>query len=138
VGRSGVERSFERVSHALGGGLDVLWLVPAAARTNRMPAAAMAVLLLSGLAFLVGAGGLGVTDAARAVPVVGNGPGPSSGPIESVGPGGSGVPVASGTPIASGSPVASGTPGVSGTPGASGVSGATGSPGSEPSFAPVP
>ena len=138
VGQSGVERSFERVSHALGGGLDVLWLVPAAARTNRMPAAAMAVLLLSGLAFLVGAGGLGVTDAARAVPVVGNGPGPSSGPIESLGPGGSGVPVASGTPIASGSPVASGTPGVSGTPGASGVSGATGSPGSEPSFAPVP
>jgi hypothetical protein len=126
VGQSRAERSFERVSHALGGALDVLWVVPVAGRTNRMPAAAMAVLLLSGLAFVVGAGGLGVTDAARAVPVVGNEPGPSSGPIESVGPGGSGLPVASGSP------------GASGTLGASGSAGTTASPGSEPSFAPVP
>jgi NADH:ubiquinone oxidoreductase subunit 2 (subunit N) len=108
VGRGGLERAFERISHALGGALDVLWVLPVAGRTNRMPAAAIAVLLLSGLAFLVAAGGLGVPEAARAVPAIGgNGPGPSSQPAGSVAPGGSGGP---------------------GAP----------SPGSEPSFAPVP
>ncbi|HEX5823000.1 MAG TPA: proton-conducting transporter membrane subunit [Candidatus Limnocylindrales bacterium] len=92
VGHGGLERAFERISHALGGALDVLWVVPAAGRQNRMPLAALAVLLLSGLGFLVAAGGFGVTDAARAVPVIGSGPGPSAPPPDSVGPGSSGGP----------------------------------------------
>jgi NADH-quinone oxidoreductase subunit N len=115
VGRGGLERSFERVSHALGGALDVLWVLPGAGRANRMPLAAIAVLLLSGLGFVIAAGGLGVTEAARAVPVVnGNGPGPSAAPTES------------------GAPVGSGAPGESAAPGGGA------SPGVEPSFAPVP
>jgi formate hydrogenlyase subunit 3/multisubunit Na+/H+ antiporter MnhD subunit len=108
VGKGRLERSFERVSHALGGALDILWVVPAAGRTNRMPVAAVAVLLLSGLAFVVAAGGLGVSEAARAVPVIGGEPGPSAAPNESGAPSGSGAPIQSG------------------------------SPGEQPSFAPVP
>ena len=108
AGGGRLERSFERTSHALGGALDVLWVLPTAGRANRMPIAAVAVLLLSGLAFAVAAGGFGVPEAARAVPVVGgSGPGPSTGPDGSIPPGGAG-------------PVES-------VP-----------PGSEPSFAPVP
>ncbi len=93
VGRGGLERGFGRVSHALGGALDVLWVLPAAGRLNRMPLAAAAVLLLSGLGFLVAGGGLGVPDAARAVPELGGaGPGPSAVPGESPAPGDSSAP----------------------------------------------
>jgi hypothetical protein len=135
VGRGGFERfeRFERVSHAVGGGLDVAWVVPAAIRTNRMPLAAIAVFLLSGLAFVVAGGGLGVTDAARAVPVVGGSePGPAGAPPPS------GAPSASITPSASVGPSASFAAPASAGPEASVEPGASGSQSSEPSFAPVP
>jgi len=74
-----------------------------------VPLAALAVLLLSGLAFLVAGGGLGVPEAARAIPetVPGSGSGPTT-------PGASGVPGVSEPPTAT-EPVSGG-----------------------PSFAPVP
>jgi len=103
VGTVPLERSLERASHAVGGLRDVIWALPAAGRTNRMPLAAIAVLALSGLAFLVAAGGLGVPDAARAVPELRGGgsgpgtPGPST-PPGSVGPGESTVPGSGGSP----------------------------------------
>jgi hypothetical protein len=43
-------------------------MVPATVRLNRMPVASIAVLALAGVAFVVSSGGLGVADAARAVP----------------------------------------------------------------------
>jgi hypothetical protein len=52
------------------GTLDVVWVVPTAARHNRMPIASAAVLGVAGLALLVALGGLGVREAARAVPGV--------------------------------------------------------------------
>jgi hypothetical protein len=96
VGGAGVERAIERISHALAGLLDTLWVLPAAGRTNRVPLAAVAVLFLSGLAFLVAGGGLGVPEAARAVPEVGSGtgPGPTT-PGSSAAPRGSALPTPS-------------------------------------------
>jgi formate hydrogenlyase subunit 3/multisubunit Na+/H+ antiporter MnhD subunit len=97
VGRSGLERAFERGSHVISATLDVLWALPAAGRTNRVPIAALVVLALAGLAFSVSAGGLGVPEAARAVPgeITGpsesGAPGASEEPIETE-PGGSGEP----------------------------------------------
>jgi NADH-quinone oxidoreductase subunit N len=70
VGRSPTERAIERASHAVNGTLDVVWVVPTAARHNRMPIASAAVLGVAGLALLVALGGLGVREAARAVPGV--------------------------------------------------------------------
>jgi hypothetical protein len=93
VGVGGMERLFERVSHAFGGLLDILWALPAATRQNRMPLASIAVLALAGLAFAVGNGGLGVPQAARAVPVLGQdgqdgepGAAPSAEPSSETGP----------------------------------------------------
>lgn len=90
VGVSGVERFLEHVSHAFAATLDVLWALPAATRLNRMPLASLAVLALAGLAFAVSGGGLGVPQAARAVPVIPEtGPGvapttrPSASPVPS-------------------------------------------------------
>lgn len=68
VGLSALERVFEKSSHAFGGLLDILWAIPAAIRLNRMPIASIAVLGLAGLAFAVSGGGLGVPEAARALP----------------------------------------------------------------------
>ncbi|HET7029694.1 MAG TPA: proton-conducting transporter membrane subunit [Candidatus Limnocylindrales bacterium] len=82
VGRGTFERTIERISHALAGTLDVLWTVPAGIRLNRTLLGSVAVLVLAGLGGAVAAGGLGVPEAARAVPVLGEpGPGPeASGP----------------------------------------------------------
>jgi hypothetical protein len=85
TGRNGSVRPVERISGVLAGLLEVLSVVPAAGRANRVPLAAVAVLLLSGLAFLVAGGGLGVPEAARAVPEAGGGPRPTT-------PGASGAP----------------------------------------------
>jgi hypothetical protein len=63
-GRGGVERAFERTSHALSGLLDITWTVPAGLRTNRSLIAGVLVLALAGLSFVVAAGGLGVPVAA--------------------------------------------------------------------------
>jgi hypothetical protein len=109
VGGAGLERSFERMSHALSGSLDVVWVVPSAIRTNRMSFAAVAVLLLSGLAFVVAGGGLGLAEAARAAP-------PAAG--------------AAVTPTASTGPGTVIEPGPSELP--------AGTPSAGPSFAPVP
>jgi NADH:ubiquinone oxidoreductase subunit 5 (subunit L)/multisubunit Na+/H+ antiporter MnhA subunit len=92
VGLSAAERGFERASHALGGALDVLWVVPAALRANRAPVAAVLVLALSGLALVVASGGLGVAAAASAVPGEGSGPTGSEPPGESQTPGDSQPP----------------------------------------------
>ena len=97
VGRSGMERAFERGSHVISATLDVLWALPSASRANRVPIAALVVLALAGLAFSVSAGGLGVSEAARAVPGEITGPSESGAPgaseetIETE-PGGSGEP----------------------------------------------
>ena len=72
VGIGSVERLLERLGHAFGALLDILWALPAAGRLNRMPLASLAVLALAGLAFAVSSGGLGVPAAARAVPVIGD------------------------------------------------------------------
>jgi NADH:ubiquinone oxidoreductase subunit 2 (subunit N) len=107
AGVGGLERGFERASHALSGTLDVAWLLPTAVRTNRMPLAAVAVLLLSGLAFLVAGGGLGVREAARAVPqAAGANAGPSGpGPTAEPGPSEEPSAAASPSPQASFAPV---------------------------------
>jgi NADH:ubiquinone oxidoreductase subunit 2 (subunit N) len=95
VGLSPTERAFERAGHAGSGVLDVLWTIPAGIRLNRMPLAAVAVLVLAGLALSVAGGGLGVPAAARAVPAI-NEPGPSEptepGPSQPVEPGASVAP----------------------------------------------
>lgn len=70
VGVGSAERGFERAAHAATGALDMIWVLPAAARQNRMPLASAAVLALAGLALAVSAGGLGVPEAARAVPAI--------------------------------------------------------------------
>lgn len=49
----------------------VAGLVPPAGRENRVPMASLTVLVLASLAFAVGGGGLGVPEAARAVPFIG-------------------------------------------------------------------
>jgi len=71
VGLAAVERILERVAHAFGAFLDILWALPAAARLNRVPFASVTVLSLAVLAFIVAGGGLGGPQAARAVPVIG-------------------------------------------------------------------
>ncbi|HUQ78649.1 MAG TPA: proton-conducting transporter membrane subunit [Patescibacteria group bacterium] len=105
VGVGPLERGFERAGHAATGALDVIWVLPAAARQNRMPLASTAVLALAALALAVSAGGLGVPEAARAVPVImradpgdGTGAGPE-GPVHGAAP--SGQPIPSGEPVAS-------------------------------------
>jgi hypothetical protein len=98
AGVGGLERGFERASHALSGTLDVAWLLPTAVRTNRMPLAAVAVLLLSGLAFLVAGGGLGVREAARAVPQAAGANAGPSGPGSTAEPGPSEEPSAAASP----------------------------------------
>ena len=92
VGLSRVERLFEKTSHAVAGVLDILWAIPAAIRLNRMPIASIAVLSLAGLAFAVSGGGLGVPEAARALPEgvePGTQPEPSGGPAVGTEPTGS-------------------------------------------------
>ena len=82
VGQSGLERTFERMSHFLSAALDVAWVLPAAFRVNRTLVAGIIVLALSGLAFSVAAGGFGVPEAARAVPGEVTGPSGSEPPLE--------------------------------------------------------
>jgi formate hydrogenlyase subunit 3/multisubunit Na+/H+ antiporter MnhD subunit len=116
VGVSSLERLFERASHAFGGLLDLLWAIPAATRLNRMPIASLAVLALAGLAFAVGGGGLGVLQAAQAVPeAVQPGPADEPGPggptaTPPGGPGPTGTPAITFTPI-EGSPAPGDLPG---------------------------
>jgi NADH-quinone oxidoreductase subunit N len=118
-GRSAFERGVERTSHAIAGGLDLLWTVPAAIRLNRTPIASAAVLVLAGLAATVAGGGLGVAAAARAVPVAAEpGPGPeaSGPPTASSEPGASSAPAFSFEPVSPGP--AEGSPGpAEGSPG---------------------
>ncbi|HET7471748.1 MAG TPA: proton-conducting transporter membrane subunit, partial [Candidatus Limnocylindrales bacterium] len=54
-GLSSLERGFERTSHAIAGGLDILWAIPAALRANRTPIASIAVLVLAGLGAAIAA-----------------------------------------------------------------------------------
>jgi hypothetical protein len=90
VGLGRTERLLERSAHAFGGLLDILWTLPGAARLNRMPLASLAVLALAGLAFAVSGGGLGVPEAARAVPLIGElGPVAEPTPSQSPTPSGS-------------------------------------------------
>ena len=113
-GVSPVERGFERTSHAIAGGLDILWSIPAAIRMNRTPLASVAVLVLAVLTAAISAGGLGVPEAARAVPVLGEpGPGPEASP----------------PPAESGDPGATPTLGFEPVEPPAGASGAPGSPG---------
>jgi NADH:ubiquinone oxidoreductase subunit 2 (subunit N) len=123
VGVGGLERSLERLAHAFAGLLDILWSLPPAARLNRVPLASIAVLALAGLAFAVSDGGLGVPQAARAVPVIGNG-----GPV--------GVPTPTATPIPSTPAVTPATPGITFEP----VGGGSSSPASgiDASSSPAP
>jgi formate hydrogenlyase subunit 3/multisubunit Na+/H+ antiporter MnhD subunit len=76
VGQSRAERSVERVERLSGATLDVIWTLPTAARANRMPIAAVVVLVLAGLSAALAGGTLGVAAAARAVPATVE-PGPS-------------------------------------------------------------
>jgi multicomponent Na+:H+ antiporter subunit D len=91
LGMSPAERAFERGGHAVNGVLDILWSVPAAARMNRALLAGVLALVVAGLGFTVAAGGLGVVDAARAVPGQ-TGPGPVEGEGLEPEPGSSGEP----------------------------------------------
>lgn len=86
VGRATVERLLERIAHAFGAFLDIVWALPAAARLNRVPFASSAVLTLAVLAFILAGGGLGGPQAARAVPII-RAPVATSGPAPM--PGGS-------------------------------------------------
>jgi hydrogenase-4 component B len=79
VGLSRAERAFERGGHAIGGALDVLWSIPAAFGANQALLAGALALAVAGLGFTVAAGGLGVVEAARAVPGQPSGPGPVEG-----------------------------------------------------------
>jgi NADH:ubiquinone oxidoreductase subunit 2 (subunit N) len=136
VGRSPAERAFERGGHVMNAVLDVLWSVPAAFRANGVLLAGILALAVAGLAFTVASGGLGVVEAARAVPGQDAGPGPvpgeeiepdPSGPIEPV-PSESLEPLPT-EPLPSASPAASSPSGSS--PGTSPAA-------SAPSFQPVP
>jgi NADH:ubiquinone oxidoreductase subunit 2 (subunit N) len=123
IGIGSMERLFERLSHVVAAVLDVLWALPAATRLNRMPLASIAVLVLAGLAFAVSDGGLGVPQAARAVPVIGE-PGAdlTQGPSPSTPAGPSGSPDITFQPVGGGSPSARpaggspAAPAVSGSP----------------------
>jgi hypothetical protein len=140
VGVGAMERLLQRSSHAFAGLLDVLWALPAATRLNRMPLASIAVLALAGLAFVVSGGGLGVPQAARAVPAVGE-PGSAGEPSPS--PTGSPAATPATTPAITFQPIGgSASPGVAGSasPGAVGSTrpGAAGSasPGASRSASP--
>jgi formate hydrogenlyase subunit 3/multisubunit Na+/H+ antiporter MnhD subunit len=79
LGRTQSERVVERTSHAIAGGLDLLWAVPAAIRLNRTPIASAAVLVLAMAAAILASGGFGVRGAAGAVPIgADRGPGPEA------------------------------------------------------------
>jgi NADH:ubiquinone oxidoreductase subunit 2 (subunit N) len=75
TGRSRTERAFERGSQAGGAALDVLWGLPAAFRANHGLLAGVLALAVAGVALTVSSGGLGVVEAAQAVPGD-SGPGP--------------------------------------------------------------
>jgi formate hydrogenlyase subunit 3/multisubunit Na+/H+ antiporter MnhD subunit len=119
VGSGTFERSVERTSHAIAGGLDLLWTIPPAVRLNRTPIASGAVLVLAILAVVVAGGGLGVARAARALPAGGDqGPGPeSSAPARSLAPERTGGPTFTFEPVSPGP--AEGSTGVGGAGGAS-------------------
>lgn len=110
------------------GGLDRLWLALAVIRVNRAPIAAVLVLALAGLAFVVAAGGLGVTSAASAVP-------PPPGQPSASGTPGASLPPLESEPPASSPPVPSGSA-VPSAPAGSASPAPADSP--APSFAPVP
>ncbi|MFL5771195.1 MAG: proton-conducting transporter membrane subunit [Chloroflexota bacterium] len=134
VGLSPAERAFERGGHAVGGAVDVFWSVPAAVRANRALLAGVLAVAVAGLALTVSSGGLGVVEAARAVPAHPSGPGPLEGP----GASGSEVPasaVPGSEPPASAEP--SQPPAVEGGPSEPATSGG-GSPSVPPTFLPVP
>jgi formate hydrogenlyase subunit 3/multisubunit Na+/H+ antiporter MnhD subunit len=84
VGKGPAERAFERGGHVMSAVLDVLWSVPAAIRSNRALLSGALALAVAVLAFTVASGGLGVVEAARAVP--GQEPGPGPVPGESIEP----------------------------------------------------
>ena len=137
VGLGGVERSFERTSHALAGTLDVLWTVPAGLRANRSLIAGALVLVLAGLSFGVSAGGFGVPAAAAAIPAQNEEPGPSEPPgEESPGPSDSEPPGSElpGSEAPASAPPPSEAPSQSGAPPSIGG----GSPAASPSFEPLP
>ncbi|HEX5014889.1 MAG TPA: proton-conducting transporter membrane subunit [Candidatus Limnocylindrales bacterium] len=79
TGRGRVERVFERGSHAGGAALDVIWSLPGAFRANRGLLAGVLALAVAGLALTISSGGLGVVEAASAVPGQDAGPGPQPG-----------------------------------------------------------
>jgi NADH-quinone oxidoreductase subunit N len=82
AGQSRAERAFERGGRVGGAALDVIWSLPAAARANRGLLTGVLALAVAGLALTISAGGLGVVEAAAAVPGD-TGPGPvPSGEIE--------------------------------------------------------
>ena len=117
VGRSGTERAFERMSHFLSAAFDVAWIIPAALRANRVLLAGLLVLALSGLAIGVASGGLGVPEAARAVPGDQSGPTGNEPPVdgsappeETLAPEETVVPEETATPDATGSPEETGSP----------------------------
>lgn len=124
VGLTSAERALERTNHALRAGIDIAWVVPAALQANRTLIAAVLVLVLSGLSFGVASGGLGVPEAARAVP--GQEPGP--GPVES-------EPPPSEAPATASPPTETESPALSGPPSAVPSSA---SPSSPPSLVPSP
>lgn len=132
VGQGRTKRALERTSHFLIATVDVAKVVPAALHQNRVFIAGLLVLTLSGLAFGVASGGLGVPEAARAVPGQEPGPGPvgseppadGTGPDEATPPPESDVPA--GESPAGESPLAPG-----------GASAASGQASSSPSFQPL-
>jgi formate hydrogenlyase subunit 3/multisubunit Na+/H+ antiporter MnhD subunit len=134
VGVGTVERLFERASHAFAAVLDILWALPAATRLNRMPLASIAVIALAGLAFAVSDGGLGVPQAARAVPAIAE-PGPTGEPSPS--PAGSPGATPGRTPVITFQPIGgSASPGGAGSAAPS-AAGSTG-PGAAGSASPGP
>jgi NADH:ubiquinone oxidoreductase subunit 2 (subunit N) len=136
VGRGGMERAFERTSHAINGLIDVLWTVPAGLRANRSLIAGLLVLSLAGLSFVVSAGGLGVPAAAAAIPVQAvEPPGESEPPEESVSPSDAESPAGSGQPFETTSPSEPAEPS---PPFGSGVPSGSPPPGGAPSFQPLP
>ena len=111
VGVAPVERLLERLAHAFAAVLDVLWALPAAARLNRMLLSSIAVLALAGLGLAVSSGGLGVPQAARAAPVLGD-PGPDLEPL----PTASGSISPAETPVVTFQPVGGASPSTSASP----------------------
>ena len=102
LGRGAFERVVERTSHAIAGGLDILWATPAAIRLNRTPIASAAVLVLAAIAAILASGGFGVRGAAGALPIGGDrGPGPevSAPPAPSTEPEATGGPTFTFAPV---------------------------------------